>query len=310
MTYKKITRLLFVLAISITATLVACGPEGETPLSSTDDFSSNSRVVPGQVTPIPIFQSWPTIVDYQALVDSTSNQLFQRTGMALTLDGPIGGAGSINSGDALFQETFPNVTVKPYTVAVSRVQDVYADVYIDPNTGNSYDVVITTFAGTINSGIASVSIDLSAVTITDYQASTGHYLLVAEPSGPAIAKLPGFTSAEPYLLGDRATGKVQADQEDPCDGCITTHNKARNKALKRHKSCRRKALLYGGGATLLASFGGPWGTAGGLLATAAAVDACNTTLQQAKEDAIDAYCQCWANNDCDPSNSDYEENCG
>lgn len=101
----------------------------------------------------------------------------------------------------------------------------------------------------------------------------------------------------------------EGGEEDPCDKCISDHNEARDKAIKRHKRCRRKALLYGGGATIIASFGGPWGTAGGLLGTAAAVDACNDTLKDAKEDAINAYCDCWAANDCDTSNEDYQENC-
>jgi hypothetical protein len=334
-------------ALLLTASLTACTNESDPPTavpgaSTNVHGDSGSRLISGPVQgpidPWPTFIPWPPDLDYQAFLDDASFTLFARDGMALTLGAAIGGEGSSASGLALFQETNGQVSTLPFTVAVGAVDFIETGIYTDEATGEQVDVETTWFDATVATALGTVDAYVSAVTAT-HPLLEEYYLVLIEPGpgagrpapvegdgvsgrtalpgrGPTPERIASGHLADWDLLDldvDFESGLeieiIEGGEEDPCDKCITDHNEARDKAIKRHKRCRRKALLYGGGATIIASFGGPWGTAGGLLGTAAAVDACNDTLKDAKEDAINAYCDCWAANDCDTSNEDYQENC-
>ena len=251
----------------------------------------------------PIFQPWPPIIDYQQFVDDSSNELFGRTGMALTQAEAVTASQSMYVGTALFQESDGSVTSMPFSFVVDEIKSTVVDVYEDPASGSEVDVTLTTLDGTLSTSIGTVNATIGAVSAT-LGALEGHYINLIAPNGRTLQASSSKDSFYRY-----ATQAAAGGEEDPCDGCISDHNNARNKAKRRHKRCRNKALIFGGGATLIASFSGPWGTAGGLLGTAAAVDACNDTLADAKEDAVGAYCECWASNGCAEDDDNYEDNC-
>ncbi|MEZ4650666.1 MAG: hypothetical protein R3E97_18155 [Candidatus Eisenbacteria bacterium] len=319
------------LGIAIANFVVACGNESsESVTSPTSGFSVTDgtdtpsyRVqagpIQGPIDPVPIFIPFPDDLDYMAFLDDSSLELFGQTGMALTLDTAIGGVATTTTGQALFLVGANPVTYQAFSVDVDDIDFIENNIYEDPDTGDLVDVEMTWFYGTVKTTNGEVDAYMGAATAS-HPLLEEYYLVLMEPAGATA----GRSSRDSGLHGaggplefeldflmeiDGGTFALEEAEEDPCDGCITAHNDARDKGVKRHKRCRRKALLYGGGATILASFGGPWGTAGGLLGTAAAIDACNDTLKDAKEDAMTAFCACWSNNGCDPNYSEYKNNC-
>lgn len=256
------------------------------------------RAIAAQQFPYGVLLPWPPDLDYQAFLDQANTDLFGQAGAGLTLFEGVTAGQTSYAGTALFQEPSGTVSMQPFTFLLGSIVSVENGTYTDPATGTVVAGQTTWLYGTVFTASGSVDAYMGAVTATHPQA-VGHYLYLLEPDTSRSTRDVG--EAEPIPSGE--------EEEDPCDTCINDHNKARNTAVSRHKRCRRKALLWGGGATIIASFGGPWGTAGGLLGTAAAVDACNDTLKDAKEDAIGEYCDCWANSGCDEGNDDYQANC-
>lgn len=296
MNWKRIALLSFTLiAIAMGTSAFAQSDDGQSRVPSQTQ---------AQAYPLGYLLPWPPDLDYQAFLDQSSQDLFGKIGMALTTSDEVTAAQVNYPGTALFQESGGSVSTQPFTLSLGSIESVENDTYTDPSSGVVVDVQTTWIYGTVMTANGSVDAYIGAITADHPSGLTEHYLVLLEPDGGRAAR----STREPGATSTDATS-IEGEEEDPCDSCIADHNKKRNKAVKRHKRCRRKALLFGGGATIIASFGGPWGTAGGLLGTAAAVDACNDTLKDAKEDAVEEFCDCWAENDCDEGDSNYQDNC-
>ncbi len=233
--------------------------------------------------------------EFDAWYADSIAELFGEDGPGgMILDAAVGDVGGY-VGSGVLQLDEPDVKLGSFELQVDRVLGV--EVGMDA----AGQAVTTTYVqGNISTSDGSVDAYMAVVSV-ESGATTWVYLLPLQPVTP------GRVGSEDS--GSFGGGTYGPAGSDDCQDCKDDHDDAATKAKRRYRRCRSKALWWGGGATVLASFGGPWGTAGGLLATAAALDACNDTMKDAKEEGEEAFCECWEELECPEDDSDFEDTC-